>query len=202
MIYLLRHGETLWNRGGRLQGQQDSPLTARGVAQARDNGLRLRQCIDDPKTWDIVASPLGRCWQTAVLVAESLDLDPSIIRLEPRLREISYGIWEGQTHQEIAERHPSIWQRRQADPWNYSAPGGESYAALSARSGAWLAGVDPAARLIVVSHGGTGRTLRGHHDGLSPRETLALRSAHDTIHRLDGGHKLGRGKVASLSPTS
>jgi len=184
LIYLLRHGETLWNTGGRLQGQKDSPLTARGVEHARENGRQLRQRIANPADWDILSSPLGRCWQTAVLVAESLGKDPGSIRFEARLMEIDYGIWEGQTHAEIAAQHPRLWQRRLADRWNFSAPGGESYAALSARATAWLAEVAPSARLIVISHGGTGRVLRGHHDGLTAAETLALRAEHDAIHEL------------------
>ncbi|HMB77882.1 MAG TPA: histidine phosphatase family protein [Kiloniellaceae bacterium] len=193
MIYLLRHGETLWNRQGRLQGQQDSPLTARGVAQARANGRRLRQGIGDPAAWSIVSSPLGRCWQTAVLVAESLGLDPDSIRFDARLMEIGYGVWEGLTFEEIRARYPTLWRARQEDRWHFSVPGGESYAALAARATAWLADCDPAARLIAISHGGTGRVLRGHCGALPAAETVALTSDHGAIHLLTAERTLGRG---------
>ena len=55
MIYLLRHGETLWNRDGRQQGQRDSPLTRGGIAQAEAMGRRLRDEIGDPR-------PMASAW--------------------------------------------------------------------------------------------------------------------------------------------
>ena len=76
MIYLFRHGETLWNRERRLQGQLDSPLTLRGIAQVRRNAETLQREIGDPAGLAMLASPLGRAWQSAVIVAETLGLDP------------------------------------------------------------------------------------------------------------------------------
>ena len=187
MIYLLRHGETLWNLAGRLQGQQDSPLTARGVRHAEENGQLLRAQLEDPKAWRIVSSPLGRCWQTAALVAEALELDPNGIRFEPRLKEIDYGIWEGQTHEEIAVRYAVLWRTRQLDKWNFTVPGGESYAGLAARAASWLDEVPATARLIVIAHGGSGRVLRGHYSGLTPAQTLALDADHGLVHCLQEG---------------
>ena len=187
MIYLLRHGETLWNRERRLQGQRDSPLTARGVAQAQENGRRLKALIEDPKDWRILSSPLGRAWQTAVLVAESLELDPNAITFDPRLMEIAYGLWEGLTYAEMEARFPSLWRARQADKWAMVVPGGESYAALAQRASAWLEGICEEDRLIVICHGGTGRVLRGHYTGLSPAETLDLIDEHTVIHALSQG---------------
>ena len=63
-IFVLRHGETVWNTELRLQGSRDSPLTARGRTQALRMGTALRQALaiegHDPATLDLVASPLGR----------------------------------------------------------------------------------------------------------------------------------------------
>jgi probable phosphoglycerate mutase len=119
-----------------------------------------------------------------VLVAEGLGLDPDDIRFEPRLMEIAYGIWEGLRYEDIEVEYRRLWQARQADRWSFTVPGGESYATLSKRALTWLEEVDPAARLIVVSHGGTGRVLRGYCDGLLPTQTVALAADHEAIHIL------------------
>lgn len=73
-IYLLRHGETVWNCLGRFQGQQDSPLTARGIEQADQVARLLRDALcDDEQSFRMQISPLGRVRQTAE-------------RVQPRLR--------------------------------------------------------------------------------------------------------------------
>ena len=91
MLYLLRHGETEFNRTGRLQGQQDSPLTARGRDQARAHGALLKTLIVDPAAWRVVASPLGRALDTARLACAELGLAEAAIETDPRLKEIAYG---------------------------------------------------------------------------------------------------------------
>ena len=126
MIYLLRHGETLWNLAGRLQGQGDSPLTWRGLQQARALGDRLCREIDEPGRFRLVSSPLGRAWQTAAIVAEALGLDAQTIAFDDRLKERDYGRWVGLTYDEVKLRFPDDWARRQAEPWSFRVPDGES----------------------------------------------------------------------------
>ncbi len=126
--YLLRHGETEFNLEGRLQGQQDSPLTARGRAQARGHGALLKTLIAEPGTWRVVASPLGRTMDTARLACAELGLPETAIETDARLMEIAYGEWEGQTYAEIEAYYPDHWAARQHDPWGFIVPGGESYA--------------------------------------------------------------------------
>lgn len=187
MIYLLRHGETHWNRLGRMQGQQDSPLTLRGIEQARQNALRLRETIDDLSGYGIEASPLGRTWQTATIIAETLGLDFREIRLEPRLKEVHFGDWEGLTLAEISDRDPEQWQARMTDKWNHPVPGGESYALVARRAGAWMAEQSPDCRKIVVCHGLTGRVLRGLYGKLTEQETMSLSEDHTSFWRLTDG---------------
>ena len=186
MIYLLRHGETHWNRLGRMQGQQDSPLTLRGIEQARNNALRLRE-IEDLAGYEVVTSPLGRAWQTATIVAETLGLEFRKIRLEPRLMEVHFGAWEGLTQAEIREGHPEQWQARMKDKWNHPVPGGESYAQVARRAGAWLAEQNADCRRIVVCHGLTGRVLRGLYGKLAEEETMSLGEDHSSFWRLTEG---------------
>ena len=123
MIYLLRHGQTLWNREGRIQGHRDSPLTRTGIAQAEAMGRALNAEIGDPRPWAMVASPLGRAWQTAVIVAEVLGLDPRGIEHEACLAEMGFGAWEGRTYDEIDEAEPGILARRESDKWHFRPPG-------------------------------------------------------------------------------
>ena len=133
MIYLLRHGETVWNRAGRFQGHGDAPLTAEGVAQARAMGRRLAQ--EELGGARLISSPLYRAWQSAVLVAEALSLDPHAIEFEPRLMEVGFGEWEGLTREEIKARALDEWRARKADVWNHVPPGGESFAQAEVRAG-------------------------------------------------------------------
>ena len=183
-IYLLRHGETVWNREGRLQGQRDSPLTARGIAQAGALGDLLAREIAEPRRFTIVASPLGRAWQSAVIVAERLGLDPRLIAFDDRLKECGFGTWEGLTPEEL---EPGAWARRGADIWHHRAPGGESYALVAERVAAWLAEVPADACWIVVGHGLAGRLIRGLYAGLEESEIPDLAEPQDTLFRLRGG---------------
>ena len=158
MIFLIRHGQTEFNREGRLQGRLDSPLTDLGVEQARRMGHCLKSFIDDPAQWRLIASPLGRARQTALIVREATGLACEI-EFDSRLAEISVGDWEGLTRAEIGAGGPGDWM--------YDAPGGEGREALESRIRQWLASIDQTdgQRRIVVSHGVTGRLLRNLYAG-------------------------------------
>ncbi len=185
ILYLLRHGETEFNVVGRLQGQQDSPLTARGRAQARGHGALLETLIAEPAAWRVVASPLGRTLDTARLACAELGLPAAAIETDPRLKEIAYGDWEGLTYDQIEVIDPDNWAARDRDRWGFVVPGGESYAMLALRAGAFLG--EPKGNTIVVSHGGTGRVLRGLYGRLAPPEIKSLEQPQDAIHRLAQG---------------
>lgn len=187
MIYLTRHGETIWNREGRIQGHLDSPLTPRGLEQARRTGQRLRDLIGDPAGYRIVTSPLGRCRQTAFAIAQGLGRNTDGIEQEPRLKEHGYGTWEGLTHDQVLARDGERWQKRADDRWNVRVPGGESYGLVAVRVRAWLEETSESDRLIVVSHATAGRILRGLYAGLSQAVILGLDGAHGHIYRLSNG---------------
>ena len=187
MIYLVRHGETEWNRAGRMQGQLDSPLTARGEAQALRIGETLCELLDGVD-FEMVASPLGRTRATAAIIARALDRDPEAMTTDERLMEMTWGDWDGLSRAEIEARDPDAWARRKADRWNYPPPGGgESYAMVARRVGDWLASLGPDRSLIVVCHGGAGRVVRGLYGGLTEAETLAQEEPQDAFHLLRDG---------------
>lgn len=87
-LYILRHGTTDWNRTGRLQGACDIPLNEEGIALAHDTALGMKDVPLDC----IFSSPLKRAYVTAQIVSEGRGLD---IIIDNRLREISFGDWEG-----------------------------------------------------------------------------------------------------------
>ncbi|MGH6644424.1 MAG: histidine phosphatase family protein, partial [Bradyrhizobium sp.] len=96
-IVFIRHGETDWNAEGRFQGQQDIPLNTRGRGQARRNGLILKERMPEAAAFDFVASPLERTRQTMEIVRAAMGLDPAAYRIDPILKEITFGEWEGHT---------------------------------------------------------------------------------------------------------
>jgi broad specificity phosphatase PhoE len=184
-ILLVRHGETEWNRQRRYQGRFDSPLTARGVAQAHAIG-RLLAAMPGAGLAAIVASPLRRARQTAELICEHFGEAPEL-RLDDRLRELSLGGWDGLTYHEIAARRPGIFDGDGRYAWYFRAPDGETYEAITTRVGDWLRDFGDAPRIIVVTHGIVSRVLRGLYAGL-PRETaLTLSVPQDKIFRLSRG---------------
>lgn len=189
MMYLVRHGETEWNRAGRIQGHLDSPLTGRGRDQARAVGETLAGLTNGGRDLAIVASPLGRTMATATLIAEALNTGE--IATDERLKEMSWGEWDGLTHPEIEAHSPGELARRKEGRWDHLPPGGESYAAIAVRVASFLADVDPDRPLIVVSHGGTGRIVRGLYAKFRPDEMVTLEQPQDAFHLLRDG-QIGR----------
>ena len=187
IIYFVRHGQTVWNREGRIQGHLDAPLTEIGVEQAQAAGRLLRELLAGEPSFVLLGSPLGRARRTAALVMEQIGHLLAGHRIDDRLKEISWGRWQGLTRAEIAAREPLLWRVHQADIWNTPAPEGESYAALTERVRAWLEAMRHEPRLVVVGHGAWGRSLRGAWLGLAPHEIMTAGEPQDAIFRLTAG---------------
>ncbi len=149
-LLLIRHGETAWNAEHRIQGQLDIPLSPLGILQA----ARLAECLSNEPIDAVYSSELSRAWLTAAPVAERIGLD---LIAEPRLRERSFGFFEGLTLDEIAERHPAEFAQWRARDPAWQLDGGESGAQLIERVLAAVADISAkhAGRTVVlVSHGG------------------------------------------------
>jgi 2,3-bisphosphoglycerate-dependent phosphoglycerate mutase len=148
-LLLVRHGETTWNGAGRIQAHRDSPLTARGVAQARAAGARLAR----ERIGALYSSDLGRAQETAREIAAATALP---VRTDVLLRERSFGVLEGQTWDEIARDHPIDARLLREDPFR-PAPGGESLVQFRDRVAEALRRIAAAAtaeRVGIVTHGG------------------------------------------------
>ena len=156
-FYFMRHGQTDWNVEGRFQGQTDVSINAIGRAQARRNGEALIAHEAGIARWNFVASPLSRTRETMEIARRAMGLDPYNYRVDDRLKEVSFGVWERRTFEELELDRPDLMAERAEDKWHFVPEGGESYAALAAR-------VEPVFRAIdrptvIVAHGGVMRAL-------------------------------------------
>jgi broad specificity phosphatase PhoE len=126
-IYFIRHGETDWNAQARYQGQVDIPLNDTGREQALRNGHALRAALADHSAYDFVSSPLGRTRETMLIVRRALGLTMDGVSFDDRLREMSYGHWEGQLASDLPRTDPAGMAERARDWWHWRPEGGESY---------------------------------------------------------------------------
>lgn len=161
-LIFLRHGETDWNAEGRMQGQRDIPLNGRGRDQASSVGRSVLKWLGPDAAsrlaeYDFQASPLKRTRDTMELARVAMGLPPQPYSMDDRLKELTFGRWEGLTWREVQRREPEAARERMADKWSYVPPGGESYAMLIERLRPWLETVS--SDTLVVSHGGVARGL-------------------------------------------
>ena len=161
-LYFVRHGETDWNAEGRYQGSKDIPLNDRGRVQAALNGELLKTLLarsgrsSTDFTWYV--SPLSRTRETMDRVRAGVGEPLPDLTIDPRLIEISFGIYEGHLHTDLASGTMAIAGERSADFWYFRPPEGESYDDVARRVldfGAALTGPS-----VIVSHGGILRVLR------------------------------------------
>lgn len=148
-LYILRHGETVWNSENRMQGELNSPLTAKGEAQAASQGRILRAL--DLGGFSMISSPQGRAVQTAGIALGAIAQD---VTTDRRLREIGVGDWSGRRRDSLP-----LGDGPDAFIAQYeAAPNGEGIAAVAVRVAAFLADLKGPA--VVVTHGITSRVLR------------------------------------------
>lgn len=154
-LYLIRHGETDWNAEGRLQGGKDIPLNDFGRVQAEEAAQKLRELRPDAEDLAYLCSPMSRARETMEIARRAIGLHPPFYKVDERLREITFGEWEGLTWKDVRRVDPARAQARELGKWDYVPPGGESYQMLMER-------VMPALTVltrdsVVVSHGGVMR---------------------------------------------
>jgi broad specificity phosphatase PhoE len=186
MMYLVRHGETEFNRQRRLQGRFDSPLTPQGVAQAEAIGRHLRTLIEQPEGWIIESSPLGRTVRTAEIIKSEIGI-PSDVITDHRIREVSMGSWDGLRPEEIEERWPGALGPSTRLSWVGGCPDGETLQAVMARLSDWLESLADERNRVVVSHGISGSLIRGIYANLPQQEMLRLPVPQDSFFELRNG---------------
>jgi broad specificity phosphatase PhoE len=162
-LFLARHGETSWNLERRWQGHTDIGLSERGREQAQQLAARVRAL----GVGHVRSSDLSRARETAEIVARALGLADVVV--DPRLRERSFGVFEGLTAEECADRYPEVWTRYQVDR-TCIPPGGEAQEAVVARlrqavEEALAAPLPDDQAVLLVGHGGSTRALLSHAFG-------------------------------------
>ena len=153
-LYIIRHGETDWNKEKRLQGRSDTELNAYGIELAQITAEALKDINFDC----IYSSPLKRAYKTAEIIRRHREIE---IKTDERLKEISFGVMEGVPMKE----RPESFQKFFTDPANYVAPnGGESYEELVARTKDFIEDVvvtnsKTMERMLIVAHGALNKAL-------------------------------------------
>ncbi len=183
IIYFIRHGETDWNKQGLIQGSIDTELNAHGIEQAKEVARALAEKTGEFDRFDFVVSQQLRARQTMNYIATALKLDEGEIKIEPRVRELGFGIWENRPFWELKDSpiYPADAETR----YGWRPEGGESYADGVARVEDWLTTVDRPT--LVVAHGAVGRCLMGHVAGLSPAQIVSLKTPQGCYCRLQQG---------------
>ncbi|GGB94965.1 histidine phosphatase family protein [Cellulomonas carbonis] len=181
LLYLVRHGETDWNRERRLQGWIDVPLNDVGRAQAEETASRFaRRPVDT-----VVVSPLSRARESGAIIASRLGL--ALPTVDSGLKERSYGVTEGLTHAEVAARFPPPQQ----------VPGRETREQVLERAVAALGRIatrSDGGTAVVVTHGAL---IRAVVTEVAPgvADTLDVPIANGSVHSFAWDAGCGRGRL-------
>jgi broad specificity phosphatase PhoE len=148
-LFLIRHGETDWNKQGKYTGQMDISINETGMDQARKVAKEMKNL--EPEV--IYSSDLKRALETAQAISEELGIQ---INKDKRLREIHQGEWEGLHVNEIQEQYTNEFVARKENPTTVAAPGGESIGDVVIRVQSFLDEITkkhPVGGIVVASHG-------------------------------------------------
>ena len=197
--FLVRHGETAWNDEGRAQGQSDTPLNARGRAQAELTATRLA-----PLNFEAAySSDLQRVSHTAEAILSARGMPFTKMR---SLREKAFGEWEGLTFEQVERNHPSMFRRLFDEDVDFAPPGGESDTQLYARmkntaDELLKRHTESEGNILVVGHGGSLRGLIAALMGMPAEYMWRLRLSNcsiTVINTFDEGPGSARGAALEL----
>lgn len=154
-VYLIRHGETQWNKRGIYQGWTDIELSSEGLAQADLLGQRFAKIKLDA----LYSSPLKRAMATAKAIEKTTGVN---VVPEEHFKEINFGHWEGSSVKELSEKYGATFDNFFADPFSHPFPGEGSFDSVKKRSMEgyqMLLEKHKGQQIAVVSHGGLLRVL-------------------------------------------
>jgi len=196
LVWLVRHTETEWSKAGRLQGSIDVPLCDAGRRNARMVASRLITA----RVERLLASPLKRARETAEIIGSVIGVKLEVV---PELREMSFGAFEGKSHDEIESISPGFKKEWMTSPTTVVFPGGESLVELEARCIGFIKNiacdVERAGAIALVSHGQVLRTIFCWTLGLdqNARNRFTVQCGSISVLEMDGAHV----KLISLNET-
>ena len=192
VVYVVRHGQTDWNREGRIQGGTDNPLNATG----REQAAAMARTLADVRIDAVYSSSHQRARQTAAV----LEGRASVVTMD-ELRERFFGKFEG-----ASDKDPAIvadWNKRRFT-WDDSMEGGESLESQSRRAMAALEKIrerhKDGGTVVIVGHGGINAVLVAHMIGVPPQEgASAINQGNDEVYRVELA-KSGANSIWKLIP--
>ena len=178
-LYLVRHGETDWNRSGQIMGSRPVPLNANGMSQARE----LAQRLSTLPIQKLYSSPVDRARQTADIVASALQVP---VTIENGLTEIGVGEWEGKFWDELVDDIARI--NFYASPQDARPPGGETLREVQSRAVAAVQRTcldEESGPVVLVSHADIVRAILGHYLRIDLELVRQMRIDHASLSALD-----------------
>ncbi|WP_448524881.1 histidine phosphatase family protein [Parathermosynechococcus lividus] len=203
-IFLVRHGETNWNREGRFQGQIDVPLNENGRAQA----ATVANFLKDVTFHHALSSPLLRPKDTALAI---LQHHPDVsLELEPALAEISHGDWEGKFEPEVEAQYPGQLERWRTTPAAVQMPHGENLQQVHDRVvtaweqwlETWKASALTPHNVLVVAHDATNKVLLCHIVGLGIENFWLFKQGNGSVTVIDYPLKGGLPRLQAVNITT
>jgi alpha-ribazole phosphatase len=180
-LYLIRHGEVEGAAAGRLLGRTDTPLSLQGLEQSR----QVAQRVSSARLSAIYSSDLQRARVFAEAIANRQGLE---VQHGPAWREIDMGEWEGRTIASLHDQAPEQVAQLFNDPVSFKYPGGESFAAFTARVQRALEQLlitHGTGEVALVAHGGVCRAIIGSALGMPTRNWLLLAQDYGCLNVID-----------------
>lgn len=194
-LHVVRHGETEWNRQQRMQGHQDSPLSADGILQAQSLADHLQKV---PWT-TIYSSRSGRAVKTAEILKQDR---PIPIILHDAFKEIHLGAWEGLTKEEVETRYPQQYEDFWNRPDHYQSVGGETFRQLQARVVPMIQDMlthHQGECLLIVTHTAVVKVILAHFEPRTLHDIWQPPYIHPAFHSLIEVNRDGDAKVISYA---
>jgi broad specificity phosphatase PhoE len=188
-IYIARHGETIWNAEGKIQGRSDPDLSPKGYAQS----LILLEKVKDRPLSTIYTSTLKRSILTAQPIAQHLGLS---VKKQAELDEIAFGIFEGVKFSEVDGSLRAEWERFKENRLTYHIPGAENYTDVANRVRPFKEKIlrdHQNQEILIVAHRGVNRMLLGLLLEYSLEEGLKIEQTNECLYLIE---RNGESKVS------
>lgn len=184
-LLLMRHGKTVWNSEGRIQGWGNSPL----LEESKEDILRIARKLSLLEIDSIYSSPLGRCVETADLVCSVLSKDYEIDEL---IIERRFGDFEGELLEKARAVRDAYGEMDDERRWQFAWHGGESYAEVLERAKRFLDKRPLQGTSLIISHEVFNKVLLGYLLQWTNAQTMDMQLDNSTVFVLDRNTKTYR----------